>query len=219
MKSFTKRTLVYITVFFVAVCFLCLGEANAGKKKKKGWKSDKPSTEVIWRNPGLDPANIVTEEDVVEAINGFRLLPAEVKPLLIAAYREGRSVGMNISDGARFTEQYWGTGLKNVRTTDFGGKKIPAKAYAVEWNGSVYYLVDPEICHNLGWFSQEKQQEPQVSQPQPKSAPAPVAQAAVVPPSLPANCGFEWDIAIENTVFYGSYSFNELPGGFEFIGQ
>lgn len=110
----------------------------------------------LWNNPGINP---FSSRDFTKAINMFNL-PQEVKTMLIAEVKKNTEPKWHqIELGDQFEQMVFDNyKVKNNVIANWKPEvhdKLAARIYSVEHEGIMYFLVDPLVCRNWAWWSEE----------------------------------------------------------------
>lgn len=99
-----------------------------------------------------------SKRDGIKAIKMFSL-PQEVKALLIAKVQQREFTWSSIQKGDRFAEMVFGNyKIARNKYANWSESHLEAaRLYTVEFEGIIYLLYDPLKCHNLAWWSENKE--------------------------------------------------------------
>jgi len=141
--------------------------------EKVSGKAKAASKPFLWEKPGANPFG---NREFTKAIKMFDL-PEEVKTSLIAKVKSGIFEWHSIGSGDHFKQMVFGNYhiVSDVYAQWNPDRLLAAKKYSVKYENRVYYLVDPLICRNWSWWSEE------VIKP-PAEKPPEIVAAAPPPP-------------------------------------
>jgi len=172
-----------------------------------------------WKNHGtmpFDKSFILSQERTIVGINALWLMPDRVKKLFIQLIKNQDPVSTVIKVGDRLVEMLSGKGVKrNVVTVT---KNEEAKVWRLEFEGRIFSLYNPLVCHNLCWRAENK---PSLTLPQ-KSAKQVIVKSLTKKPEpivlISENAtGTELEISVKEDK--SSRSFNDQFEAIAFAGK
>lgn len=119
-----------------------------GQKLLLGTEVEEKGHQVwAWKNHGADKFTGTVEE----ALDAFSM-PKPIKSLLLAKVKKGNFVWSQLAYGDRREEMIDGSSMEGPVIVGGQKDKLEAvKRYEVKYEGFLYYLEDPLVCHNYTW--------------------------------------------------------------------